>query len=119
MERLTPENCEKLQQLGLPVDFANGSFFKADGQTYCYCAVPYILNSHECIPCWSLNNLFNYLKKTYGNDSIVLRSQGSVDDPRWIITINPCMKTGLGDTVLESVYDVIIKILEDVRYKDI
>jgi len=116
MERLTPENCKKLQELGLPVDFANGSFFKPDGKTYCYCSIPYILNSHKCIPCWSLNNLFDYLKKTYGNEEIICTTK---NPHNWTIVINSCKMLGHGDTVLESVYDVIIKILEDVRKKDI
>lgn len=109
MERLTPENCKKLQKLGLPVDFANGSFFKPDGKTYCYCAIPYILNSHICIPCWSLNNLFDFLKKNYDEKEIICTTNKGFD---WSIYVNSCKLVGHGNTVLEAVYDVIIKILE-------
>lgn len=110
MERLTLENCKILQKLKLPVNFANGSFFKPDGKTYCYCAIPYILNSHVCIPCWSLNNLFEYLNTTFGDNDIVLRN---TDSSHWTITVKSCKKVANGKTVLEAVYNVIINILNN------
>ena len=115
MERLSPENCEKLQELGLPTDFASGSFFKPDGINFCYCRIPYILNSHECTPCWSLNDLFNYLKKEYADKEIICTTENPYN---WTVVVNSCKMLGHGDTVLEAVYDVIIKILENVRTKE-
>lgn len=115
MERLTPEHCEKLLELKLPVNFANGSFFKPDGKTYCYCAIPYILNSHTCIPCWSLNNLFEYLNSTFGEDKIILSNEGT---GYWTIVVKSCEKIANGKTALEAVYNVIINILNKDKDKE-
>jgi len=113
-ERLTPEDCIELQTLGLPTSFANGSFFKPDGKTFYYSATPYDSNTFEgCIPCWSLNKLFQYLKETYGDNKIICSSDEK--SSYWTITIDSCSQVGFGNTVLEAVCDVIIKILKNVR----
>jgi len=108
MKRLSPENCRKLQSLGLPVNLANGSFFKPDGKNYCYCSIPYILNKHDCVPCWSLNDLFEYLNSVFGNNDIILSNSGT---GYWTILVKSCDKLCNGKTVLEAIYNIIINIL--------
>lgn len=114
MDRLTPENCKELQKLGLPVNIANGSFFKPERAIgYCYCSIPYILNKHSCIPCWSLNDLLEYLKKENGNEKLILLFENNT----WNINLFKYNITKSGISALEVVYNITIEVLK-IKNKD-